>query len=74
MVGPTLLIVGRDYYYSNSINPCLIDFGQEIELFSAWIQFKNKISDKTIYVSVGNIKPSHVQAPGVLEWSSAMKI
>jgi hypothetical protein len=52
----------------------LIDFGQEIELFSAWIQFKNKISDKTIYVSVGNIKPSHVQAPGVLEWSSAMKI
>ena len=66
--------MGRDYDYSNYINPCLIDFGQEIELSSAWILFRHKISGKTIHVSVGNIKPSTASASGVLEWSSASKL
>jgi hypothetical protein len=74
LVGPTPLSVSKDYNYYTSINPCLIDFGQEIELSSAWIQFRNKILGKTIHVSVGNIKPSTIPAPGVLEWSSATKM
>jgi hypothetical protein len=64
LVGPT---VGRNYNYDSYINPCLIDFGQEIELSSAWILFGSKISGKTIHVSVGNIKPLTASAPGVLE-------
>ena len=73
-MGPTPLSVSLDYNYADPTYPCLIDFGQEIELSSAWILFRNKRFGKTIHVSVGNIKPSTASAPGVLEWSSATKL